>query len=173
MTRKKVKKTEKINKGLESSVSSSSQSCALYSSINEENPRLGMPMCDPKTTSTPINFNIYPLHNRKKQYLIQEDFGKDDEFIYEMIQDCDSNFKSVGIYSGDLSGIKIYEDFDNLCDEMKMEKENIFENVIFLNSLEIDEKDLSNNYEIVTVKNTEDKSIGRFRPRTLKTGFSS
>ena len=158
-------------KEVEGSQSSSSLS------INNEKPSKNNTFnsVELKNTSTPMNFKIYPLHRSKKtsyESFLQQDFKIYEEFEeYEFLSDFDSGLNSFGNYSGDLSGIKIYEDFDDFSEELEREEENIFENVVFLNSLEIDEKDVNDNYEIVTVMNSKHVAKARkFRPRTLKTG---
>ena len=124
---------------------------------------------EPKNTSTPMNFIIYSLYKGKNNYIqntLPQDFKIYEEFDeYEFLSDYSS-----GSNSGNLSGIKIYEDFEQFCEESENEEKSIFENVVNLNSLEIDEKEVNNSYEIVTVTNSETKLESRFRPRTLKTG---
>ena len=125
---------------------------------------------EPKNTSTPMNSRIYSLYKGKSNYIqntLPQDFKIYEEFDeYEYLSDCSS-----GSNSGNLSGIKIYEDFDQLGEDLEHEDDSIFENVVFLNSLEIDEKEVNNSYELVTVIDSMSKLKSRFRPRTLKTGL--
>ena len=119
---------------------------------------------DPKATSTPITFKIYPLHKSKNHSLLHKELNIHENINYGVFS---SNLQSLGFNSGNLSGTN--EKFDS-CEEKK--KENVYENVVFTKSLEIDEKDLSNTYEIVTVNNCEVGPRGRFRPRIVKSGIS-
>jgi hypothetical protein len=97
---------------------------------------------------------------------LPQDFKIYEEFDeYEFLSDCSS-----GSNSGNLSGIKIYENFDHLGEDSEHEDDSIFENVVFLNNLEIDEKEVNNIYEIVTVFDSETKCKSRFSPRTLQNG---
>ena len=64
----------------------------------------------------------------------------------------------------------LQQDFGQFCKESENEDESIFENVVFLNSLEIYEKEVNNFYEIITVMDSDTKLKSQFRPRTLKTG---
>ena len=176
------KRKERNKDEAEGSLSSTSSSIRNSSTISYKNDKISRKditfySVEPKNTSTPMNFKIYPLHkNRKKssESFLQQDFNIYEELKeceYENLSDCNSGFDSFESNSGDLSGIKIYEDFDDFSEDLEREELNIFENVVFLNSLEIDEKDLNDNYEIVTVKNSKDVTKARkFRPRTLKTG---
>ena len=124
----------------------------------------------PQNASTPLNFKIYSLHkNLEKEKVLDHDFKIYEDFDeYEYLSHCSS-----GYTCGDVSGVKIYEDFDQFYEETKEEDENIFENVVFLNSLEIYEEDIHDRYEVVAVRYGNDITRNRFRPRSLKTGCSS
>ena len=124
----------------------------------------------PQNASTPLNFRVYSLNkNKRKDKFMDLDFKIYEDFDeYEYLSHCSS-----GNTSGDVSGIKIYEDFDQFYEESAEEDEYIFEDVVFLNSLEIYDEDVNDSYEVVAVRYGDDITRNRFRPRTLKTGFSS
>ena len=105
---------------------------------------------------------------------VEQDFKIYEDFYqYEYLSDFTSSFESVDTNSSDLSGIQIFEDFDDFYEELRREGENVFEPVAFLNSLEIGDKDMNDNYEIVNVKKGNDEVRRSCRPRTLKTGSTN
>lgn len=94
---------------------------------------------EPKNTSTPMSIKICPLNKKKGKF--QDDLM---DGLYEIVNvnsDMNSN----------MSGIKIYEHFDMISEEIEKEEKGIYENIFFLKGLEIYTNE-NDDYEIVTVQ---------------------
>ena len=94
---------------------------------------------------------------------------EDDFKIYDEL--C--NFNSTGgSRSGESSQSLECEDedriYENLVDLIGGEEEDIFENVIFLNSIELERLPSNDIYEMVLHRKSNQQPKWKFKPRTLK-----
>ena len=174
------KQFEEKKKSINVSLSSSSSSMGRdFSTLIEKTKITRKEPYQSNTSSTPVNFKVYPLNKSTEECFTiydQQDFKIYEDFnTFESQSGFSSSFDSFDTISisSDLSGIQIFEDFDDFYEELRREEENIFEPVVFLNSLEIDENDFKDNYEIVTVQKGMDEFRRSFRPRSLKTGLTN
>ena len=133
----KQKNVDKNNEGLKTEERNSSViSEDIYEIVINNN---AFHSGQPKNTSTPMSIKICPLNKKKSK--VQDDLM---DGLYEIV-----NVKSD--MESNMSGIKIYEHFDMISEEIEREEKQIYENIIFLKSLEIDTCE-NDDYEIVTVQ---------------------
>ena len=111
----------------------------------------------PSSTSTPPSFRILPLNTLHTQHVDPYEYK-----IYENIYDHLCKYDS----SSDEASSK-----DSDCYHNSEDEENIFGDMLFLTSLEVNQEDAAADlYEIVVYKDHSDETRLRFRPRILKSG---
>ena len=92
---------------------------------------------------------------------------EDDFKIYDEL----NNFNSTGGSGSEQSTQSIECDdriYENLVDLIGDEQEEIFENVIFLNSIELERLPSNDIYEMILHRNSNQEAKWKFKPRTLK-----
>ena len=116
----------------------------------------------PIHTSTPPNFKIYPLNKFEDRF---SDNSDEDFKIYEEFDPKSTSSEE----SYDSTKERIYENLVNIVRE-NIKDENVFENVIFLSSLELEDIPSEDIYEIILSKpvTNDETAKWKFKPRTLK-----
>ena len=111
----------------------------------------------PVFTSTPPSFKIYPLNKFQTRFSEAEDDFK--------IYDDFNNFNNITSSSSGTEE-RIYENLADLAE--REHDEEIFENVIFLNSIELEHLPSEDIYEMIFCQNSNHQTKWKFKPRTLK-----